>query len=221
MTDLTYSADLFCPGHTKEPAMTTTGDPTTPAAFLDPADQRIYLNGRRFADLPYVMDADADAVPLYLVSVNDRDEVRNLRRWKEEALPVLAGMQELGTALGLRLGTQITGPEAVEAASALHQRVEAAEAEREIAHNGMLHAGAEVQRLRDAWTALDEHQWTGEVLAVFGEAWINCSCGERINLPAAEGKVNGGAVAPAIAAHQAAVLLAPQVQEKPGAGEPA
>lgn len=54
-------------------------------------------------------------------------EAATLRRWKAEALPVIGGLQELGRALGLPLGTQITGPEAVEAAAALRTQVAAAE----------------------------------------------------------------------------------------------
>jgi hypothetical protein len=46
----------------------------------------------------------------------ERDQ---LRRWKDEALPVIAGLQELGRALGLRLGVTITGPEGVKAAEEL------------------------------------------------------------------------------------------------------
>ena len=39
-------------------------------------------------------------------TVRERDE---LRRWKAEALPVLSGLQELGKALGLPLGSRTTG----------------------------------------------------------------------------------------------------------------
>ena len=56
-------------------------------------------------------------------------EVERLARWKAEALPVLAGLQELGKALGLPLGEQITGPRAAEEAAALLARAEKAEAE--------------------------------------------------------------------------------------------
>jgi hypothetical protein len=56
------------------------------------------------------------------------ETVEQLRRWKAEALPVIAGLQDLGRALGLGLGVQITGPVAVEAARVL--RSAAAEAER-------------------------------------------------------------------------------------------
>lgn len=50
-----------------------------------------------------------------------------LQRWKDEALPVIDGLQELGRALGLRLGTSITGPEAIKAAEAMTDRAIAAE----------------------------------------------------------------------------------------------
>lgn len=46
-------------------------------------------------------------------------EIERLRQWKAEALPVLAGLQELGNALGVPLGARITGPEAAERAREL------------------------------------------------------------------------------------------------------
>lgn len=54
-------------------------------------------------------------------------EIRNLRRWKEEALPVLGGLQELGRALSLRPGELITGPAAVIAVESLRANLAAAE----------------------------------------------------------------------------------------------
>ena len=62
---------------------------------------------------PFLSAADVDA----LVA-----EVHSLRRWKAEALPVMDGLQELGGALGLPLGTRITGREAVDAALDLRNR---------------------------------------------------------------------------------------------------
>ena len=53
--------------------------------------------------------------------------IERLARWKAEALPVMAGLQELGEALGVPLGQRITGEEAAEAATALAARAEAAE----------------------------------------------------------------------------------------------
>ena len=49
-------------------------------------------------------------------TARERDE---LRRWKTEALPVLDGLQELGKALGLPLGSRITGQEALAAVERL------------------------------------------------------------------------------------------------------
>jgi hypothetical protein len=45
--------------------------------------------------------------------VAERDR---LRAWKEEALPVMSGLQELGRALGIRIGESITARKAVDAA---------------------------------------------------------------------------------------------------------
>lgn len=59
------------------------------------------------------------------------DEVERLRRWKSEALPVMAGLQDLGEALGVGLGERITGEAAAEKARALVARATAAEQELE------------------------------------------------------------------------------------------
>jgi hypothetical protein len=57
--------------------------------------------------------------------VTERDR---LRQWKQEALPVLDGLQELGRALDLPLGERITGTRAVKAAEAMRaERDRAAE----------------------------------------------------------------------------------------------
>jgi len=56
------------------------------------------------------------------------DEVEALRRWKAEAMSLFDGMQDLGRALGLPLGTLITGPVAVKAAEALRAKVARVEA---------------------------------------------------------------------------------------------
>lgn len=40
-------------------------DPTIPVAYCDPNTGQIYLNGRRFSDLEYLTDDNAEAVPLY------------------------------------------------------------------------------------------------------------------------------------------------------------
>ena len=46
-------------------------------------------------------------------------EVERLTRWQSEAMTVMDGLQELGSALGLPLGYRITGPAAVAAATTL------------------------------------------------------------------------------------------------------
>lgn len=51
-------------------------------------------------------------------------EVRRLNRWQAEALPVMAGLQDLGGALGLPLGERITGPAAVEAVERLTRKLD-------------------------------------------------------------------------------------------------
>lgn len=45
-----------------------------------------------------------------------RAERDRLAKWKQEALEVISGLQEVGKALGIRPGVQITGREAVDAA---------------------------------------------------------------------------------------------------------
>lgn len=63
-------------------------------------------------------------------------ELDRLRQWKAEATSLFDGLQDLGRALGLPLGTLVTGPDAVRAAEVLR-------AERD-------EALARVQALRDA-----------------------------------------------------------------------
>jgi hypothetical protein len=63
------------------------------------------------------------------LALNRKTEIENLERWKAEMLPVMAGMQELGKALGLTLGTQITGPQALEAVTELRDELESWKAE--------------------------------------------------------------------------------------------
>lgn len=54
-----------------------------------------------------------------------------LRRWKEEALPVLAGLQDLGRALDVPLGQRITGDVAAKRAEELRAAAALAGAERD------------------------------------------------------------------------------------------
>ena len=53
-------------------------------------------------------------------------EVDKLQRWKDEALPVIFGLQDLGRALDIPLGHSITGPEAAEKARTLRAERDAA-----------------------------------------------------------------------------------------------
>jgi hypothetical protein len=46
-------------------------------------------------------------------------EVKRLSAWKADVLPVMAGLQDLGTALGVPLGVSITGEQAAERAAEL------------------------------------------------------------------------------------------------------
>ena len=72
------------------------------------------------------------------------DQVESLERWKVEALEVMSGLRELGKALGLRLGVQITGPAAL------------AEVERLTAERDALAAKvARVEALAEEWDGDD------------------------------------------------------------------
>ena len=73
------------------------------------------------------------------------EQVERLERWKAEALEVMSGLQELGKALGLGLGVQITGPAAL------------AEVARLTAERDALAAQvARVEALGEKWLAMDE-----------------------------------------------------------------
>lgn len=50
-------------------------------------------------------------------------EAEHLRRWKAEALPVIAGLQEIGRELALPLGARVTGPDALEAIRGLKVQI--------------------------------------------------------------------------------------------------
>ena len=72
-------------------------------------------------------------------------QVERLERWKFEALEVISGLRELGKALGLRPGVQITGPAAL------------AEVERLTAERDALAAQvARVEEVLDHWRTVDE-----------------------------------------------------------------
>ena len=65
------------------------------------------LNSRMLSGDAEFVEAAREDVP-WLV-----DQVESLERWKVEALEVMSGLRELGKALGLGLGVQITGPAAL------------------------------------------------------------------------------------------------------------
>ena len=72
-------------------------------------------------------------------------EVERLERWKFEACEVMSGLRELGKALGLGLGVQITGPAAL------------AEVERLPAERDALAAQvARVEEVLEHWRTVDE-----------------------------------------------------------------
>ena len=73
------------------------------------------------------------------------EQVESLERWKFEALEVMSGLRELGKALGLGLGVQITGPAAL------------AEVARLTAERDALAAQvARVEEVLDHWRTVDE-----------------------------------------------------------------
>ena len=73
------------------------------------------------------------------------EQVESLERWKVEAIEVMSGLRELGRALGLGLGVQITGPAAL------------AEVERLTAERDALAAQvARVEEVLDHWRTVDE-----------------------------------------------------------------
>lgn len=63
--------------------------------------------------------AEVDLAHLPVQLEEARAEVASLARWKEEAMPVMDGLQELGKALRIPLGQRITGPAALEAVQKL------------------------------------------------------------------------------------------------------
>lgn len=72
----------------------------------------------------------ANKVAAAVIAVADKEqaelraEVEQLRRWKAEASEVTLGLQDVGKALGVGLGEQITGRSGVEAAKQLRAKVE-------------------------------------------------------------------------------------------------
>lgn len=92
-------------------------------------------------------DVDVEALQRLIRSLKDeRDE---LSQWKAEALPVLAGLQDLGHALGVPLGQRITGDVAAHRAKELRAAV------------------ARVEALADKWSD------PSEPLGIIGLPWAN------------------------------------------------
>lgn len=95
-------------------------DPTWPETFCP------FHSGRMNLEISGSADALESIVENILAARERalREEIARLTRWKEEALPVLDGLQDLGKALGLPLGERITGPAALAAAKRLTARGE-------------------------------------------------------------------------------------------------
>ena len=89
-------------GFTSDPMIEVYGQ----TVFINPDLDGDPIQPEVWADVEFIAAARED-VP-WLVS-----EVERLERWKAEALEVISGLQELGKALGLRPGVQITGPAAL------------------------------------------------------------------------------------------------------------
>lgn len=82
-------------------------------------------------------------------------EVERLQRWKGEALTVMAGLQDLGAALGMGLGKRITGETAAEKARELRAERDAARAELAGLREGLRHIlGSGYGSLADAYADL-------------------------------------------------------------------
>ena len=97
------------------------------------------LNSRMLPGDAEFIEAAREDVP-WLV-----DQVESLERWKVEACEVMSGLRELGKALGLGLGVQITGPAAL------------AEVERLTAERDALAAQvARVEEVLDHWRTVDD-----------------------------------------------------------------
>ena len=100
------------------------------------------LNSRMLSGDAEFVEAAREDVP-WLV-----DQVESLERWKFEAIEVMSGLRELGKALGLGLGVQITGPAAL------------AEVERLTAERDALAAQvARVESLAEDWRYKGQFGW--------------------------------------------------------------
>lgn len=121
---------------------------------------------------PWTNDSDAEfiaaaanAMPGLLDAADERDR---LSRWKDEALPVIDGLQELGRALGLPLGSRITGPDALSAVERLAAEVTRFRAE-------LAEARAAIERVRllaDKWESPTQTWCDGREACVVGAAHL-------------------------------------------------
>lgn len=85
-------------------------------------------------------------------------EADRLQHWKDEALPVIFGLQDLGRALRIPLGQSITGPMAVERARELL-----------VERDTLLGALKELHQAADCADNIDEdfYRSIGETIATF------------------------------------------------------
>ena len=117
------------------------------------------LNSRMLPGDAEFVEAAREDVP-WLV-----DQVESLERWKFEACEVMSGLRELGRALGLRPGVQVTGPAALAEVERLTRVIDAKPRQPLVVLNEYLDrtekAEAEVERLtaeRDALIAVGKRQ---------------------------------------------------------------
>lgn len=82
----------------------------------DPRVQRARKAVTHWAGEPKWHDLVRD---LLAVVDEQQPELDRLQRWKGEAIPVMLGLQDLGRALDIPLGTRITGEVAAKKAAAL------------------------------------------------------------------------------------------------------
>ena len=134
------------------------------------------LNSRMLSGDAEFIAASREDVP-WLV-----DQVESLERWKVEALEVMSGLRELGRALGLGLGVQITGPAAL------------AEVERLTAERDALAARvAQVESLADHWAKRAASDYEAGGTLTWGAADVHFSAvlrealaepiGQEVDLP--------------------------------------
>ncbi|MDF9717374.1 hypothetical protein [Nocardioides sp. ChNu-99] len=110
-----------------------------------------------------------------------RAEIERLKRWKAEATSLFDGLQDLGRALGLPLGTLITGPSAVDTARSLRAERDALAAR--LAAQPVAPApdrDALAEALRDVFRG-DEYEENAAAAAGEGEwswfAWLAATAG--------------------------------------------